>query len=412
MQIQSIMTCLVSQAPMNLLVRQLQNESRRNAYRNLQTVHAVGSKGCTAETEYETVGLRKDGTQFPVQAAVTTVRLIDGPCTAGFFVDITDRKKAEEALRKSEALLNSIIEQSPFSMWISDNEGTLIRINPACKKWVRVTDEDVVGKYNVLKDEAIDAQGFMPMVRRVFENGEQANFELDWDSTLIKHLGHKEAFKLILFVTIFPVKDAEGRITNAVCQHIDITDRKQAQEELQQSEQRYRAVFNIASVGIDLVDQQGRFREVNSTFAQFLGYAPEEIRDLTILDVTHPEDLDRSKKMHEAIVRGDTESYRMEKRYVRKDGAVLWADVAVSAIRDAEGQYRATVGVIRDITQQKKSEEARVRLAAAVEQAAETVVITDPQGTILYANPAFERITGYSRRGSWKQSSHSQERSS
>jgi len=192
-----------------------------------------------------------------------------------------------------------------------------------------------------------------------------------------------------------PVQDANGSRCRTMV--IDITERKRAEEALQESEKKFRAIFDTASVGIDLVDREGRFLEVNSTLSQFLGYSPEELRHRTLLDVSHPEEVVRSREMHEAMVRGETEAYRLEKRYVRKDGSTLWADTAVSAIRDADGQYRATVGVIRDITRQKKSDEVRTRLASAVEQTAETVVITDAEGTIVYVNPFFERTTGYSR---------------
>ena len=160
-------------------------------------------------------------------------RLPSGEVVA-LYTDETARKTAEEALRRSEALLNNIIEQSPFSMWISDAGGTLQRINPACRKWTRLTEEQVVGKYNVLRDEAVEAQGLMPHVRSVFENGGTVQFELLWDSTLLTHVEHDESAKLILDVTIFPVKDERGVITNAVCQHIDITDRKKAEEEVRQ----------------------------------------------------------------------------------------------------------------------------------------------------------------------------------
>ncbi len=314
--------------------------------------------------------------------------------------DITDRKKAEEALRKSEALLNSIIEQSPFSMFICDNEGTLIKINPACKKWVRVTDEDVVGKYNLLKDEAIDAQGLMPLVRSVFENGEQANFELDWDSMLIKHLGHKEAFKLSLYVTIFPVKDAEGRITNAVCQHLDISDRKQAKEALRESEEKYRAVFDNAGIGIDLLDRDGRIVKVNKALLNILGYAEEELRQLTFLEITHPDDKEISKQNLEALIAGDIDSYRLEKRYLRKDGSIVWVDLWSSAVRDANGEYEATVAVIEDITQRKLAEHALQESEQKYRRLHETMmdafVSVDMTGRIQETNLAYQAMLGYS----------------
>ncbi len=100
--------------------------------------------------------------------------------------------------------------------------------------------------------------------------------------------------------------------------------------------------------------------------------------------------------MNESLVRGECDNYRLEKRYVRKDGAIVWGDLSASAIRNEAGQHLATIGVIADITQRKKSDEVRLRLATAVEQAVETIEITDAKGTILYVNPAFERTTGYS----------------
>jgi PAS domain S-box-containing protein len=105
----------------------------------------------------------------------------------------------------------------------------------------------------------------------------------------------------------------------------------------------------------------------------------------------------RTADLYRAFVQGRNEGYRLEKRYLRKDGEIVWGDTSVSAILGRDGEYQVTVGVIADITKRRESEEAARRLATAVEQAAETIVITDTEGTITYVNPAFERTTGYSR---------------
>lgn len=194
-----------------------------------------------------------------------------------------------------------------------------------------------------------------------------------------------------------PVYTETGQPLGRRVSNRDITDRKVAEEALRESEERYRATFNNASVGIDIVDTNGRFIAVNGTLARIFGYSQNELQNLTFFDLSYPDDMEKTRTMHEALVRGELEGYRLEKRYIRKDGSILWADVSVSAIRDPDGKHCATVGVIVDITQKKKSEEARVRLATAVEQAAETIVITDTHGTILYANPAFQTNTGYTR---------------
>jgi PAS domain S-box-containing protein len=299
------------------------------------------------------------------------------------FHDITERKKAVEALRQSE-MEKSLILESAAEMFIYYDLDLRVR-------WANKASADSVGQ----KPEAL-------IGRHCYEiwQGRQTPCE-DCPVILARNTGLPQQAEQVTpdgriwAIRGYPVKDDGGGTVGLIEFIQDITEQKNAERALQESEQRYRAMFNIASVGIDLVDDEGRFLEANSALCQILGYTQEELRQLTILDVTHPEDVNRSREMHEAMVRGEMDGYRLEKRYVRKDGAIVWSDTAASTIRDADARYGATVGVIRDITQSKKSKEVRIRLAAAVEQAGETIVITDIDGTILYANPAFERTTGY-----------------
>ncbi|HTY26263.1 MAG TPA: PAS domain S-box protein, partial [Desulfomonilaceae bacterium] len=325
--------------------------------------------------------------------------VMEGDAIVGFQSiarDISDRKKAEEELRKSETLLNSIIEQSPFSMFICDTEGTLIKINPACKKWVRVTDEDVVGKYNLLKDEAIDAQGFTPMVRRVFENGEQASFELEWDSTVVKHLRHKDAFKLILSVTIFPVKDAEGRITNAVCQHIDITERKRAEEALRESEEKYRILVERAHEGI-LVTQDALIKFLNPKIEEITGYSQEELLFKHFAVFMHPEDREMVFESHFRRLRGEDFPSRYAFRILTKDGDVKWVETGQARIR-WEGRPAAQT-LITDITERKQMEEALKEseewYRSLVENSFDGIFVQKDY-KIIFANSHLHNMLGYS----------------
>jgi PAS domain S-box-containing protein len=147
---------------------------------------------------------------------------------------IAERKRVEEALALSRQFLNSVIEQSPESMWISDSKGTLIRMNQACRELFGATDEEAIGKYNLLKDNLIEEQGFMPLVKNVFEKGEVARFTLDYDLSKVKHVKMEKATRTFLDVVVSPIKDIHGKLTNALVQHKDITERKQAEEELTQ----------------------------------------------------------------------------------------------------------------------------------------------------------------------------------
>jgi PAS domain S-box-containing protein len=150
----------------------------------------------------------------------------------GTLQDITGRMQAEQELQNSFSFLNSLIDQSAQSMWISDEKGTLIRLNPACCDLMKITAADVIGKYNLFSDNLILEQGFLPMVRDVFLKGQPANFQITYDTQNLKNLELDRCVSVILDVTIFPVKDSSGKVTNAVIQHTNITGRKQAEEKI------------------------------------------------------------------------------------------------------------------------------------------------------------------------------------
>lgn len=159
------------------------------------------------------------------------------PVPEGIFilsVDISDRKSAQEALLQSESFLNNILEQSPTSLWIADVQGTFLRCNPACLKLFSLKAEEVVGRYNIFEDAILKEQGLMPQVVRAFQKGETVRFESAYDTSRLADLHLERTVKVILEVTLFPVKNARGRVTNVVIQHEEITARKQAQEEIRQ----------------------------------------------------------------------------------------------------------------------------------------------------------------------------------
>jgi PAS domain S-box-containing protein len=153
----------------------------------------------------------------------------------GAVTDVTERKQAEEKLSSSEAFLNSVIEQSTESLWVSDSEGTMMRMNPACRELFGITDEEVVGKYNLFKDNLIEEQGFMPLVEAVFRKGGIARFTTDYDLPKVEHIKVSGAMHRIIDVVISPIKDLSGKVTNAIIQHRDITERKQAEVRLQKT---------------------------------------------------------------------------------------------------------------------------------------------------------------------------------
>lgn len=150
----------------------------------------------------------------------------------GIAKDITARKQTEEALEKSSAFLDTIIEQSPINMWVSDDKGTLIRVNQALRKQFNVSDYELVGKYNIFNDPVIAEQGFMSQVKDVFDKGNSARFTIIYDSSRIEYLNLASTSQSILEVTISPVFDSAGRVSNAIIQHLDISKLKQTEDML------------------------------------------------------------------------------------------------------------------------------------------------------------------------------------
>ena len=138
---------------------------------------------------------------------------------------------------------------------------------------------------------------------------------------------------------------------------------------MRESEAMHRAIFNNAGIGIDLLDSTGRFAQVNKTLANILGYSPDELRGLSFSDISHPDDRDISRHRLESLLSGEIDGYRLEKRYMRKDGRTVWCALYVSAIRDTKGKHSGTVGVIEDISDRKLAEKQLCSTMASLESA-------------------------------------------
>ncbi len=238
-----------------------------------------------------TTGLKKDDTEFPFEMSLSAWKSEDKIYFTSIIRDITERKKAENALKNSESFLNSIIDQSPHPMWISDSEGYLIRINQACLDLLDITREEVMGSYNIFKDDIVEEQGYMPLIRGVFEEGRTVNFELVYDSKQLKHLALKNYVHIILDVTIFPIKDAQGRVTNAVIQHRNITEIKKAEIRIKKSleekeillKEIHHRVKNNLQIVSSVLDLQGSYVKTDPTAVNVLKESQNRVFSMALI---------------------------------------------------------------------------------------------------------------------------------
>ncbi len=269
------------------------------------------------------------------------------------FSDETQRKRAEEALKASEQRFRLLYQEAPVSYQSLDEDGRLLEVNKTWLDLLGYSRDEVIGKwfgeFLAPRWQAHFIEGF-PKFKAT---GEVRGVQVE----MLK----KDGSEISVSFDGKVARNENGTFTQTHCVLQDVTDKKRAEEALQKSEAKYRAIFNNAAIGIDLVDAQGRFGEANPAFARMLGYSQEELEDLAVLDVTHPDDARDSAENLDCLVQGDCDSYRLEKRYVRKNGSEFWADISVSAIRGPSGEYEATIGVIIDISQRKRSEVAQRR---------------------------------------------------
>ncbi len=173
-------------------------------------------------------------------------------------------------------------------------------------------------------------------------------------------------------------------------------DLQKSNTDLCESEERFRSIFEQAAVGIAHIDSNGQFLKVNKRFSEITGYTEQEILRFTYKDITHPDDLNMQLQARKRVLDGKVTSYRIEKRYIRKDGIIVWVNLTVALVRKPGGEPNYLVSVIEDITERRKAEEQIRKLSHAIEQSSSTVLITDTEGNIEYANPKFTQLTGYS----------------
>jgi PAS domain S-box-containing protein len=178
--------------------------------------------------------------------------------------------------------------------------------------------------------------------------------------------------------------------------------RERAEAGLRQSEARFRAFFETAAAGAAELDTSQRFVQVNHQFCEITGYSREELLGMKVADLTHPVDFERDQEQLVSYLRGGAPLYEAEKRYVRKDGNVLWVQVTAAMVRDAEGKLLLSAGIIQDITERKRAEQAlrlsEEKFAKAFAGNPAAIALTRLEdGLFLDVNDTWLVLNGYSR---------------
>ncbi|MEI6901399.1 MAG: PAS domain S-box protein [Bacteroidota bacterium] len=270
---------------------------------------------------------------------------------------ITDRKMAEKDLKESEEKYRRLFEHAKLGIFQSTPGGEAISVNPAFAEMFGYdsVDDALSSLKNVGTDLFFDPGRREEIIRLMKENPAIKTFE-----NIYKR---KDGSSFTGTLHTMLIRDQEGKVIRAEGIIEDISKKKQAEEELRESEMRFRSTFDKSPVGSVIVGMDNRFIRCNKAFCKFLGYEEEELTGRTFLEVTFTEDMEIGREEMSQMAEAKIESARFQKRYVTKRGNIVWGEINITLVRDADQNPLYFLPVILDITEQKQKEQIyRIRL--------------------------------------------------
>lgn len=305
---------------------------------------------------------------------------------AGIGIEITERKKMEAALQHSEQRFRALFEHSSDAVFLTIPDGSIEAANPAACTMLGCTEEELRA---TSRSEILDVSD--PCLSIALKDRRQMGRAKAVELTAIRKGGEK-----------FPVEvDSvilHGEPVRSFVIMRDITARKETEKILKEKALEYAAMFERALVGKAIADPAtGRYLKVNQAFAAMTGYSPEELCQMTSVDITHPDDRELDLEGFKPVQAGETDRWQIEKRYIKKDGSVIWVNVSGSNIHFNDGRPDRTIAIIQDITERKRAEVALQKserwLSAILEQIPVGVGLINRQGEFILSNSI---LRGYS----------------
>ncbi len=283
---------------------------------------------------------------------------------SGFYRDITERKQAQEAIQQSETQFRQLADAMPQIVWIASANGAPEYVN---QRWI---------DYTGLTLEQTNQQGFIEQV--IHPDDFEPTYEV-WGTSLATGTLYQTEFRLKnisdrqyrwFLCRAIPIRDVAGQIVQWYGTLTDITERKESEKALSESEERFRNMADNAPVMIWVTDSTGYCIYLSQSWYDFSGQTEETGLGFGWLNATHPDDRDNASKAFIAA-NARCQAFRLEYRLRRKDGEYCWVIDAASPWFGVDGQYKGYIGSVIDISERKQAEAERARLLQ-LEQAART----------------------------------------
>ncbi|HWA73096.1 MAG TPA: PAS domain S-box protein [Polyangiaceae bacterium] len=297
------------------------------------------------------------------------------------------RHRAEQSLRASEARYRQMVDTAYEGVWLLDSQARTTFVNARTAELFGYAPEEMLGRslFDFI-DESERAEVQARLARRKRSISEQ--HEICYR--------RKNGEPLWALVAASPIHDERGNVVGALGMLTDITRLKQVEATLKHNELELRTIFDHAAIGIALVDEQGRPRRSNRAFQNMLGYSAAELREMPFPAFTHADDAATDFGLYQRMLAGELTSYQIEKRFLHREGQVVWGRLTASLVRELEGEPVLGIGMVEDITQQKRAEARISAQAALLDQAKDAILVRSCEGVIEYWNKGAERLYGWS----------------
>jgi PAS domain S-box-containing protein len=263
----------------------------------------------------------------------------------------------EQALRASD----EILELLPIATCVCDAVGRIVQYNHrATELWGRAPEPGQSHDSFVAQCRFFGGEGEELPHSKMAEVLKSGRAIRDEEVTVVRTDGKE----IVVLLNIDPLINPQGRLVGAISCFQDVTERKRmvdaldrSQHDLREQEERWSATYEHAAIGIVELDAEGRFIRVNEAICAIVGGTREELLTWRLQGRTHPDDRDVDDELYRRQVAGDIGFYSIEKRFIRRDGRVIWIAVRSSTVRDDGGHFLYGVRVVQDVTERKEAEE-------------------------------------------------------
>jgi len=308
--------------------------------------------------------------------------------------ELIGARRGMERIRRSEWLYRGLFEQSRDGVFITGRDGETESFNDAVLALTGYS-RDEFSRMNAIETYADpgDRQRFQEALAL---HGAVQDFEV--------RVRRKDGTVRDVIYSATVRRGEDGEVVGYQGIVHDITERKRAERELRASRELFQTAFEHAPIGMALVALDGGWLDVNAALSTLVGYSRAELLARTFQEITHPDDLEADLARVEQLMAGEIASYQIEKRYVHRDGHIVWILLTGSMLRDEAGEPLHFIAQIQDISARREAEAALARSEALyrslTENAHDLVTILDGEGAISYESPAVETVLGYTH-GAW-----------